>query len=447
MKSNAQFEERDLPRSVAKDVATPARSRLPDLTLSQILLLALAANLVGLVLSFRILPTPEDMRICHYWLLMARERGLFQVYSWSDAEVIARWHTVNVDYPPLIFVLHYFGKLLPESFWQLSAHTLPALLYFRVTILAATLALLGVIGRRVTATADRASRVWFLTLVALNPAVYLLGPVLVQWDVIMGLLFVWCGFSIMEGRWKQSAVIAAAFFLLKPTSLLGLPMLAFLLYRELGLKKSLLWSAVFAGAVLLYVFPWQIQSGTDWFSRGFRRALNPAYSEGMPSGINFWWAIFEIVPSTGPHFRTFHRVTGVLFFLGSTLILFAAFLRCNLRRLWLPLSALYFAIAYLCLAGVNEKHVMTIAAPLLIASVSFKMLRWPAVGITVVQLANVLFRHTTGNVFSKSWLVQPQVQAVWTWATLLGLVVITAFLVRFLVKEKNAERPPIPLRP
>jgi len=340
-----------------------------------------------------ILPKPEDLRNMYVWLMMAHERGLGSVYQWTDAEVEAKFIAKNAEYPPLVFAGYYFAQWLPD-FWTQPWPSTLVKTFFRLPSLAAQLGLTYLILKPLAARAPNRKLALAFGLLVLNPALFLLGTTIGQYDILLSLLLYTALDLFHRGSPKASGLISAVAFLLKPTSLHLFPLMAVLLWKK---REGLLeWGTVFFAAVAVFTLPWTLSTGFAWFTQGFRLALNPDYLQPSPTAFNLWWLAMTLFGYGTREFPAILTLIGTAVFLLCLIFPLRAFAQsAGTRADWLRFAAQYFLLYFLICTNVNDKHLAYAMVFTCLLAIEDESCLCSALALIPLAIAGLL-RNSTG---------------------------------------------------
>ncbi len=354
--------------------------------------------LAWLFLGDWLMPKPEDMRNMYVWLVMAHERGLGAVYQWSDAEVEARFLAKNTEYPPLVFVHYYLAQLLPDTFWTMQWPSATAKYLFRLPSLAAQFGLTYLILRPLADGASNRKFSLALGLLILNPALYLLGVTVGQYDILLALLIYAALDQYRRENTKTSALMSAAALLLKPTSLHLFPLMALVFWERKKPSAIFEWAAVFLAAVCLFTLPWTIPSGLSWMTQGFRLALDPEYLQPAPSAFNLWWLALTVVGQSSREFPPSIVLLGTVCFLICLLYPLQSFLGSKgSKNALLRFAAQYFLLYFLICTNVNAKHLAYAMVFASLLAIEEERAIWPALALIPLSIAGLLKNSVDGS--------------------------------------------------
>jgi len=354
------------------------------------------AHLAILPLAQILLPTPQDLRFVLNWFEMADERGVFQVYSWTDREVAERFQGgFNANYPPLVFLIYYpaYRLLLSLGAWP----TWPSTginLFFRAPIAFGHWLLFVAVFRgkcRVAPGADLRCSLLF----GLNPALLLAGPVWGQFDVLLwGLMFLSLT-AQTDAKYGLAGIWAALAALLKPQVLLFVPLAGWVWLRTPRLRRLGVGFSGFLGTVLVVTSPFLMVTGGQWLRSGYSRVFNAEGGGVTSTAFNLWWLASHLFGVTDANDRLLGlscKHLGVLAVagVGGGVGFLYAFSR---PRPLMGLVTIHLLACFLALTGLSERFLVFATASLCVWAVVDPRLTRPAIVLSCLQVVNLL--HNT----------------------------------------------------
>jgi uncharacterized membrane protein len=401
------------------------------------------AHLLILPVAEILLPTPRDIYYQYVWMDMIQERGLGQIYSWTDQEVSQRHGPIyNVNYPPLLLLAYSpgVGALAAWGLWP----AWPSLwinLYFRLPIALGQLGLFAAVYRR---AGSASGRFWTCLLVGLNPAFLLVGPVWGQLDVVLwGAMY--CSLARQrQGEDLASGCWAALAALLKPQFLLFVPLLLCGWLRRPSATGLAKWALAFAVTVVLFTVPFLATSGLQCIRAGYSRVGQGAQDPVTTTAFNLWWVLSQTTGVTladDPLGGVPCKYIGLLTMAvvsGS-----AGLLYCFGRRArpMAGLASIHLTICFWALTGLSERFLVYGLVPLCVWAVSDRRLRLPALVLSVLQILNLLHNAMwqPKSRFSSTWLAGSR-ETISMAVAIAVMVVLCWMVVDFITGRAGPER-------
>jgi len=351
-----------------------------------IVLLVLAASLALRLLLFNVSGYKIDEGTFASWFNVAAEGGLYGFYD-------ATW----CDYPPFnVYVFWVFGKLAQAiSSWDITFFIRlgPNLFDLAIAVL-----IFYFLRRRFS---FKASLV-VMTVYAFNPATIFNLAVWGQMDSIYTLFMVGTLVALLGSKYELSGGLFSLAILTKPQTVVLLPVLAYVILRNGGWRRSFSSAAVFWVVVLLVILPFRWENPVTFLVD--RYSGYGVYPYNSINAYNFW-ALLGFWKSDATIFLGLsYQIWGII-----ALVLFVVPVLWLLHRKYGPEAAIFTVFLlifglFMMMTRMHERYLFPVFA-LLALGFSPRSFPWLYAGLTATCFANmayilpILNRYPGGNSF------------------------------------------------
>ncbi len=337
-----------------------------------LVVLTLAVSLLVRLLLFRYHGYYIDENSFKAWYNTAAEKGLSNFYdsTWSD-------------YPPFnIYIFWIFGKL---------AHALgPGSLYLLIKLPQNLfdLATAYLIFRFIRQRYSFLFALGAMAVYALNPATIFDSAVWGQMDSIYAFFMVASIYALMRSKYELSGGLLSIAVLTKPQSVVLLPVVAYVILRKGGWKRSVSSAAVFLALVFLIIAPFHWSNPITFLIDRYKGY--GVYPYNSLNAYNFWALLGFWKQDTVPHLGLSYQSWGIIAF-----VIFAAFVMWQLHRKpggRAPVFAAFLLMFgfFMLMTRMHERYLFPVLA-LLALSFSPRHPPWLYVGLTGTFFANLVY--------------------------------------------------------
>jgi Gpi18-like mannosyltransferase len=337
-----------------------------------LVVLTLVVSLLVRLLLFRYHGYYIDENSFKAWYNTAAEKGLRNFYdsTWSD-------------YPPFnIYIFWIFGKL---------AHALgPGSLYLLIKLPQNLfdLATAYLIFRFIRLRYSFLFALGAMAVYALNPATIFDLAVWGQMDSVYAFFMVASLYSLMRSRFELSGGLLSIAVLTKPQTVVLLPVVAYVILRKGGWKRSVSSAAVFLALVFLIIAPFHWNNPITFLIDRYK-GYN-LYPYNSLNAYNFWALLGFWKQDTVPHLGLSYQTWGIIAF-----VIFAAFVMWQLHRKpggRAPVFAAFLLMFgfFMLMTRMHERYLFPVFA-LLALSFSPRHPPWLYVGLTGTFFANLVY--------------------------------------------------------
>ncbi len=337
-----------------------------------LILLTLAVSLAIRVALFPVPGYKLDEACFTAWYNVAAQHGISGFYDFT-------W----CDYPPFnVYIFWIFGKLAqvfgPDS--------LPILLKLPQNLFDLGIAFL--IFRFLRPRYSFLFSLGAMTVYALNPATIFDLAVWGQMDSIYTFFAVASLYAAMRSKCELSGAMLCVAILTKPQSIIVLPVVAHVILRNGGWKRSVTTSVVFLALLFLLILPFNWDNPIAFLID--RYAGYNVYPYNSLNAYNFWALLGFWKSDIVPHAGLTYQQWGILAFL-----LFAAFVMWQLHRKPGGRAPIYAAFLlmfgfFMLMTRMHERYLFPVFA-LLAMSFSPRIAPWLYAGLIGTFFANLAY--------------------------------------------------------
>lgn len=336
-----------------------------------LVVLTLAVSLLIRLLLFHYQGYAADINSFKAWYNTAADKGLYGFYDsvWSD-------------YPPFnVYIFFLFGKL---------AHVFPGNIDLLIKLPSNLfdLATAYLIFRFVRQRYSFLFALGAMAVYALNPATIYDLAVWGQFDAVYTFFMVASLYACMRSRYELSGGLFSLAILTKPQSVVLLPVLAYLMLRNGGLKRAVSSAVVFIVVLFLVIIPFHWDNPITFLIDRYRGYNQYPYNS--LNAYNFWAYMGFWKPDTVHHLGLSLQTWGII----ATLV-FAAFVMWQFHRKPRGRAAVFAVFLlmlgfYMLMTRMHERYLFPVLA-LLALSFSPRFPPWLYVGFTGTFFVNLIF--------------------------------------------------------
>lgn len=305
------------------------------------------------------------------WYQVAAEQGLSGFYdppNWSD-------------YPPFnVYIFWLFGKLalatgsitpfflkLPQNLFDLA--TVVLIFYFLRWEVSPRWALFSA------------------ALYAFNPAAIFDLAVWGQMDSIYTFFMVGTLYSLLRSRWELSGFLFSMGVLTKPQTAILLPVVALVMLRNGGWRRSVISATVFWATVFLVILPFNWENPFIFLAE--RYAGYWVYPYTSLNAYNLWGIGGFWLPDTVKFAGLTLQIWGLLAFL-----LIAAYVVWQLRRSYSPGRAVYAVVLllfafFMVMTRIHERYLFPVLA-IMVLAIPLRSVWTLYTGLTITYFLNLV---------------------------------------------------------
>ncbi len=338
--------------------------------------LVLVVSLIVRLLLFRVEGCWGDLEVFKWWFNTAADGGLPAFYdnAWSD-------------YPPLnIYIFWVFGKLAHA----LGPDSLPFIIKLPGNLF--DLATAFLIFRFLRPRFSFKVSLAVMAIYAFNPATIFDLAVWGQMDSIYTFFMVASLYSALRSKFELSGGLLALAILTKPQSIVLLPVIAYVMWRNGDWRRVLCSSAVFGAVVFLVILPFNWDNPIAFVLDRYisDEAGYNLYPFNSAHAYNFWALLGFWKSDTIPHLGLTYQQWGGLAF-GA----FAAFVMWQLHHRYEPRSAIFAVFLlmfgfFMLMTRMHERYLFAVFALLALGWYT-RFTIWIYIGLTATYLANLVY--------------------------------------------------------
>lgn len=344
-----------------------------------LVILILAISLLIRLLLFHYHGYHVDEGCFKAWYNTAAEGGLRNFYT----------NTSWCDYPPFsIYIFWIFGNIAhaigPDSLDFLIK--LPQNLF--------DLATAYLIFRFVRSNYFFLPALGAMTVYAFNPAVIFDLAVWGQFDSIYTFFMIASLYALLRSKYEVSGALFSLAILTKPQSIVLLPVLAYVMLRNGGLKRAITSGLVSITSVFLFIAPFNWSGNPITFLMD-RYSGYGVYQYNSINAYNFWALMGFWKADTVPHMGLSYQVWGIIIF-----VIFMIFVMWQLHRRYEQKAAIFAVFLlmfgfFMLTTRMHERYLFPVFALLALGwagRFTFKSFTtWLYLGLTGTFLANLVY--------------------------------------------------------
>src|SRR5665648_156198 len=351
----------------------------PKRELAFLAVLLLVAFIVR-VLLYPLQGYENDTNTFISWFSTAAQHGVRPFYS------VVSW----CDYPPFnVYIFWAFGSLANAvSAWGINATSIVKLAPTLFDLATSALIYLFVRKQLTFKQSLVASALY-----AFNPAIIFNVAVWGQFDAIYTFFLVLSLMLALKRKPEASAVVLAVGLLTKPQGIALLPLIAFLIFKQNGIKRLLTSVGTFVATIFIVIFPFQWSNPITFLSDIYFGAYS-GYQYTSINAFNLWGMFGLWVPD-----GNLYIVGWVLFGAFAAFTLYVLHKRYHMSGEMLAVFAaflLFFAF-FMLPTRIHERYLFPAIAMLVLLVPFAKKIRLLYVALTATLLINQAYVLTFLN--------------------------------------------------